>query len=181
VNEVLHGRDISVSLNKLVDIYQLAGKYDIPGLRYNAIVELYGLVSHGLQKTSANTTFRNSFVDCVARVCGPDADQSADSMIRTAILDLCQENCLSLFQNKTFLQRYMRGELFDIQSATAFGIHLGARLLTSNGIPAEEAEGLLGTKNRHRLERYVMAFILPVSEARLIISFFKQHDQSLQQ
>jgi hypothetical protein len=65
----------------------------------------------------------------------------------------------------------MKGELFDIQSPTAFGIHLGARLLTSNEIPAEKAEGFLGTKNPHRLERYVMPFIFPVSEARLIVSF----------
>jgi hypothetical protein len=157
---VVHGIDYSVSIDALVDIYQLADKYDIPGLRHNAIDELYSFVSTGLQKTTAHNTFKDHFMDCIARVCGPDAVQFADTTIRTTILDLCQENCLSLFQNKAFLKRYTRGQLFDVESATAFGTSLGARLLTSNGLSIGESIGFFGTTNNHLTDGYAVKFYL---------------------
>lgn len=73
-------------------------------------------------------------MDCIARVCGPDAVQFADNSMKTMTMELCQENCIALLRNKAFLQRYARGELFDVQSATAFGMDLGARLLVSSGL-----------------------------------------------
>jgi hypothetical protein len=162
VHDVVQGIDYSVSMDALVDIYQLADKYDIPELRHNVIDELYNFVSTGLQETTAHDTFKVYFMDCIARICGPHAVQFADTTIRTTIVDLCQENCLSLFHNKAFLQRYTRGELFDIESATALGIDLGTRLLTSNGLPTGEASmarGSIGKTNHHLTEGYVINFI----------------------
>lgn len=153
-------------MDGLIDIYQLADKYDIPGLRADADSTLY-LVMSDFPDLSLDNPSNHSFIDCVSRVCGPDAVQSADNTMKTTIIRLCQENCLSLFQNKSFLQRYTRGELFDVESATAFGLILGVRLLKSNNIAAEEADGFLETnsltKNSRVVERCVVTFIFAVS------------------
>jgi hypothetical protein len=134
IHDQLHGLGSSVSMDKLIDIYQLADKYDIPGLRHYASGKLYISVIESFHDSSGNITFRDPFMDCIARLCGPDAVQFADNSIKTMIMELCQENCIPLLQNKAFIQRYARGELFDVQSATVFGTDLGARLLASKGL-----------------------------------------------
>jgi hypothetical protein len=141
VHDRVRGQDYSLSLDELIDIYQLADKYDIPELRRNAEDTLYSVVFGDFQNLSSNPTDKNNFVDCIARVCGPDSLQFADSSMKTIVLEPCLENCTSLFQNKTFLQRYAKGELFDVESATAFGMEVG-RLLASSDTDAEVADDL---------------------------------------
>jgi hypothetical protein len=141
VQEQLLGLDALLSIDRLIDIYQLADKYDIPDLRISADARFYSLASSDLQDLSTNTISIDSFLDCVARVCGPNSLQFADNRLKTTVLEVCQENCIPLFQNKPFLQRYTGGELFDVESAAAFGMELGSRLLMANGMPADEADG----------------------------------------
>ncbi|CAD0100622.1 unnamed protein product [Aureobasidium mustum] len=57
-------------------------------------------------------------------------------------IHLCQEYSSSLFKNEMFLQKYMKGELFDNKHASAFGIKLGKYMLKSKNIPHEEANRL---------------------------------------
>lgn len=86
IYDQLHGMGFSVSMDKLVDIYQLADKYDIPGLRHYAFDKLYSSATSSFYEPSWNITFRDSFMDCIARVCGPDAVQFADSSMKTMII-----------------------------------------------------------------------------------------------
>lgn len=141
VQEQLLGLDALLSIDRLIDIYQLADKYDIPSLRNSADARLYSMASSDLHNLGANTTSVDSLLDCVARVCGPCSVQFADDRLKTTFIEVCQENCVSLFQDKLFLQRYRGGELFDVESAATFSMELGSRLLMSNGMPAEEADG----------------------------------------
>jgi hypothetical protein len=130
-----------LSIDGLIDIYQLADKYDIPDLRISADAMLYSLASSDFRRLSANSASLDSFLDCVARVCGPNSLQFADNTLKTTVLEVCQKNCVPLFQNKLFLKRYTGGEVFDVESAAAFGMGLGSRLLKSNGMAADEADG----------------------------------------
>lgn len=134
-------------MNGLIDIYQLADKYDIRNLCCSADSRLYTLASSVLQNSGPNTTSTGLFLDCVARVCGPDSLHLVGNRLRDTIIEVCQERCISLFQDKTFLQRYTRGELFDVESAAAFGMDLGGRLLINNGMPAAEANGFPDIKH----------------------------------
>jgi hypothetical protein len=101
----------------------------------------------------------SDLVDCIARVCGPDSLQFADNALKTIVLKICQTYAISLLENKTFLQRYTRGDLFDVGSATAFGVELSGRLLTSKGTAAGDTDGFpnvrLVTKNQYTTDRYV--------------------------
>jgi hypothetical protein len=159
----LDSADQWITIEELVDVYMMADKYDIPKLRHDVNSMLYSLI-HAVEDLSASATFKNSFIDCIARVCGPDAPQLADNTMKTRIMEICQENCVSLYQNKNFIQRYARGELFDVQSAADFGIGLGARLFTSRGSRHEKADSFLRYSSfmryHHETDKYVISPIL---------------------
>jgi hypothetical protein len=152
----------------MVDIFLLADKYDIPNLRQHTTCRLNDCAYREFQNLDANNPSRDDLVDFVARICGPDSFQCADNAMKTRVMEICQENCISLFQNKTFLRRYTKGELFDVESAAAFGMELGHRLLKSKGIAAKEADGFpktkLSTKDYHyqlSMRRYNLLFMSP--------------------
>jgi len=163
IREQLLGSDRSITIDKLVDIYLLADEYDIPRLRRSTVNKLSALASR--QMSCTDTTTMNDFVDCIARICGPDSLQFADNAMRARVMEICQNNSILLLKNKTFVQRYTKGGLFDVGSATAFGVGLGGRLLTSSGIAAGEAGGFPNVKSSpsdyHTADRYVgMVYVL---------------------
>lgn len=153
-------------MDKLVDIYLMADKYDIPKLRRSATSKLSLLAHSRLRTSRINATSLDQLVDCIARVCGPDSLQSADTAMKTRVMEICQRNSVALLKNKTFLQRYRRGELFDVGSATAFGMGLGRLVLTSNGARAEEADGFPNVKSVYQYtpDRYVKSSSLRLSD-----------------
>jgi len=147
-------------MHDLLDIYQLADKYDIPALRRSAGDKFFELAYRDLSTLSG--TSGSTFVDCIARICGPKSLQFADNTIKNRIMELCQEDCISLLRNKAFLQRYTKGELFDGGTAAAFGMGLGRHLLESKGIFAQEADGFPIIKSMHihkQMERFVAIVI----------------------
>ena len=148
-------------MNKLVDIYLMADKYDIPILRQSTTRKLSLFAHSNLRTSRANGTSIDPLVDCIARICGPDSLQAADSAMKTRVMEICQRNSIALLKDRTFVQRYRRGELFDVGSATAFGMALGGLLLKSNGNPAEEADGFPNIKSVYHYtpERYVRKVI----------------------
>jgi hypothetical protein len=181
----LQSRDRSVTMDELIDIYQLADKYDIPEIRRSVDNMFCELAYIGLSDINASTTSGSHFVNCVARVCGPNSIQLADNTIKNSILQICHEECVRLFQNNAFLQWYKKGELFDVENAATFGMGLGRRLLASNGIAAEEVYGFPEIKPLAYIppiaERYVIVLIPPgmLKNARLIVTFQKAHDRFL--
>jgi hypothetical protein len=128
-------------MHDLIDIYQLADKYDIPEIRRNVDNMFCELAYINASDQNTSTASENYFLDCVARVCGPHSIQLADTTIKKSILQICNEGCVKFLQNKSFLQRYRRGELFDVESAATFGMGLGRYVLACNNIIAEEADG----------------------------------------
>jgi hypothetical protein len=181
----LQSRDRSVTMDELIDIYQLADKYDIPEIRRNVDSMFCELAYIHFSGKNASTTFESYFVNCIARVCGPNSIQLADNTIKNSILQICHEVCIRLFQNNTFRQWYREGELFDVESAATFGMGLGRRLLASNGIAAEESDGFPEIKPPTWVlptaERYVIVSIPPgmIKNVRLIVTFQKAHDRFL--
>jgi hypothetical protein len=171
-------------MEELVDVYMMADKYDIPKLRHDVNSMLYSLI-HAIEDLSENATFKNSFIDCIARVCGPDAPQLADNTMKTRIMEICQENCVSLYRNENFVQRYARGVLFDAQSAADFGMELGARLLTRRGHSHGRADSFLRyssfMRNHCEPDRYVISSnpLDVLKAARLTITSSKTQYQFL--
>ncbi|KAH0384981.1 hypothetical protein KCU92_g3911, partial [Aureobasidium melanogenum] len=131
----------SIPMTQCIDLYLLADKYDIPELRRNVDLSFYASASNDLRDLVDKTVSETVFVDCIARICGPDSPQLADDTLAKTVMDLCQEFSTTLLQNRAFLQRYKKGELFNNETAAAFGMVLAGRLLTSNGIAAKEADG----------------------------------------
>ena len=184
VHDQLQGLDDLFSIDGLIDIYQLADKYDIPILRQSAVNRL-PVLAYRVIHIPTNTTHMRDFVDCIARVCGPDSLQFADNTLKTMVLKICQTYAVSLLKRKMFFQRYTRGELFDVGSATAFGVELSGRLLTSKGTAAGDTDGFpnvkLSTMDPCTTDRYVKISIsLCVLKAAILIeTSLKVQDQFL--
>ncbi|KAI4773342.1 hypothetical protein E4T52_11681 [Aureobasidium sp. EXF-3400] len=161
VHYQLQGLDNLLSIDRLIDIYQLADKYDIPSLRQSAVYRL-PVLAYRVIRIPTITRRMSNFLDCIARVCGPDSVQFADNTLKTIVLKICQTYAISLLEDKAFLQRYKRGELFDVGSATAFGVELSGRLLTSNGTAAGETDRFpnvkLSTMDSCTTDRYMISF-----------------------
>ncbi|KAG9996425.1 hypothetical protein KCU78_g17455, partial [Aureobasidium melanogenum] len=124
----------SVSLNRLIDVYLLADKYDIYGLRCKVIWTFYCSAVNDLKKLQASATFNSVFVDCIAEICGPSSPELADRTLYDTVIGLCKEFLSTLFRSEIFVQRYSKGELFDNEQAAAFGLELGKSVLMSRGI-----------------------------------------------
>ena len=149
-------------MDNLVNIYLLADKYDIPKLRQRAINELSRVANREIPALSRRKASLNDLVDCIARVCGPDALQSADGAMKARVIKICQEHSVALLPDKEFLHRYSSGELFDTESATAFGMKLGGLVLTSKGIEARESDGFPNPNDdsKYTTNKYVMEYSL---------------------
>ncbi|KAK6003016.1 hypothetical protein QM012_000861 [Aureobasidium pullulans] len=100
----------------------------------------YNMATSDLQKLRKDTSFRSIFVEHIARICGPSCFQFADDTLQVLVIHLCQLNTSLLFKNETFLQHYTKGELFDKEHATAFGMQLGKCLLKCQRKTHEEAD-----------------------------------------
>lgn len=62
-----HSRERPVGMHDLLDIYQLADKYDIPALRRSAGDKFFELAYRDLSTLSG--TSGSTFIDCIARIC----------------------------------------------------------------------------------------------------------------
>ncbi|KAG9667691.1 hypothetical protein KCU95_g4913, partial [Aureobasidium melanogenum] len=131
-----------LSMDQLVDVYLLADKYDIQGLRRRMAAEYYRMASNDLRKLRQNSSYRSIFVEHIARICGPSCFQLADDTLQVLVRHLYQLNISLLFKNEIFLQHYIKGELFDKEHAAAFGIQLGKSLLRFQNKTHEEADRL---------------------------------------
>ncbi|THV63934.1 hypothetical protein D6D27_10556 [Aureobasidium pullulans] len=120
-----------ISMEQLVNLYELADKYDIVGLRKRIDLAFYKSGSLDLRALDANPGQHSAFVDCIAKVCGPHSHQAADRTLQCTVTRLCQENCQTLFLNQKFLQLYSEEKLFDAEQATKLGMLLGKRLLAT--------------------------------------------------
>ncbi|CAD0014916.1 unnamed protein product [Aureobasidium pullulans] len=120
---------IPISMDQLVNMYELGDKYDVEGLRQRVDLAFYKSGSLDLQALHANPGQHSAFVDCIAKVCGPHSHQPADPTLQCTVTRLCQENCKTLFQDQKFLQLYSEGKLFDAKQATKLGMLLGKQLL----------------------------------------------------
>lgn len=142
IYDQVKGPDRTINLHQLINIYLLADKYDIHGLR-RAIASVFcEMALLDLRKLRQNYTFKSTFVKHIARICGPSCFQLADDTLQSMTIYLCQEHSSSLFKNEMFLQQYMKGELFDSKHAAAFGMKLGKYMLKSQNMTHEEASRL---------------------------------------
>ena len=154
-------QDRSLTMGELVDVYLLADKYDVPGLRQSASNKFRVMTYNKFRFPSVSAISTVEFVDCIARVCGPDSLQSADGAMRALVIEICQKNSISLLQNNAFVHRYTRGELFDLESATAFGMELGDCLLKSKGyIIGEAGVPKIESGTKDAADRYVETSIV---------------------
>ncbi|KAG9520237.1 hypothetical protein KCV07_g4468, partial [Aureobasidium melanogenum] len=131
-----------VTMDQLIDVYLLADKYDVQGLRRTMVAAFRDMALADLQTLRQNHAFKSTFIKHNARICGPASFQLADDTLQALVIHVCQEYSLVLFKNEMFLQQYIKGELFDNKHAAAFGMKLGRDLLESHSITHEEADGL---------------------------------------
>lgn len=127
-----------MTLQQLVEIYLLADKYDIHGLRRTIAAVFNEVALVDLRKLRQNRTFKSTFVKHIARICGPSCFQLADDTLQSLVVYLCQAFSPTLFKNEPFLEQYMKGELFDSKYAAAFGAKLFKDLLKFQNITQEE-------------------------------------------
>ncbi|KAH0346794.1 PAP2-domain-containing protein, partial [Aureobasidium melanogenum] len=142
IYDQVKGSDRTITLHQLINIYLLADKYDIQGLRRATASVFCEMALLDLRKLRQNHTFKSTFVKHIARICGPSCFQLADDTLQALTIHLCQEYSSSLFKNEMFLQQYMIGELFDSKHAAAFGMRLGKYMLKSQNMSHEEASRL---------------------------------------
>lgn len=147
-----------MTLQQLIDVYLLADKYDIHGLRRTIAKAFNEMALVDLRELRQNNTFKSTFVKHIARICGPFCFQLADDTLQALVVYLCAAFSSTLFKDETFLQRYMKGELFNSKHAAAFGAKLGKDLLKSQNKTHEEITrhsknwepSLIGTEARQR-------------------------------
>ncbi|KAG9550106.1 hypothetical protein KCU71_g14134, partial [Aureobasidium melanogenum] len=142
IYDQVKGSDRTITLHRLINIYLLADKYDIQGLRRATASVFCEMALLDLRKLRQNHTFKSTFVKHIARICGPSCFQLADDTLQALTIHLCQEYSSSFFKNEMFLQQYMKGELFDSKHAAAFGMRLGKYMLKSQNMSHEEASRL---------------------------------------
>ncbi|KAH0370550.1 PAP2-domain-containing protein, partial [Aureobasidium melanogenum] len=148
----------TIALQKLIYIYLLADKYDIQGLRRETASAFNEMALIDLRNLRHNHTFKSSFVEHIARICGPSCLQLADDTLQALVMHLCQAYSSSLFRNEVFLQQYMKGEMFDSKHSAEFGAKLGKDLLKTQKLNHEEVSrhsrdwnpSLIGIEARQR-------------------------------
>ncbi|THX25848.1 hypothetical protein D6C77_01550 [Aureobasidium pullulans] len=118
-----------ISMEQLVNLYELADKYDIVWLRNRIDLAFCKSGSLDLLEDSGQ---HSAFVDCIAKVCGPHSHQAADRALQRTVMRLCQQNCQTLFRDQKFLKLYSEGKLFDAEQATKLGMFLGKQLFATD-------------------------------------------------
>ncbi|THX51871.1 hypothetical protein D6D06_07103 [Aureobasidium pullulans] len=120
-----------MSMKQLIDLFELADKYDIEMLREYIDRAFYRLATHHLDAFRANSKHQNTFYECIARTCGPGALQAADNRLQSTVIQLCCEYCRPLLRDWRFLQLYNKGELSDEKQAIAL-LQLDKRIRSNN-------------------------------------------------
>lgn len=128
----------TVALQKLIDIYLLADKYDIQGLRRRTAAAFNEMALIDLRNLRQKHTFKSTFVEHIARICKPSCFQLADDTLQALVMHLCQAYSSPLFSNEEFLKQYMKGEMFDSKRAAEFGAKLGKDLFKNQNMKYEE-------------------------------------------
>ncbi|TIA56741.1 hypothetical protein D6C76_10773, partial [Aureobasidium pullulans] len=77
-----------MSMEQLIDLFELADKYDVEVLREYIDRAFYRLATHHLDAFRANSKHQNTLYECIARTCGPGALQAADNRLQSTVIHL---------------------------------------------------------------------------------------------
>ena len=131
----------SNTFENIIRVFIMADKYDIPSVRIAAISEIEDFLYSTNRPEQDPDEDILDVSEWIAKICGPDAPQLADSRLRDVLSEWVTETWDVLFQNPHYTEKIEDGSLLDTDLTANLLFNLGAEIKSRKNTQGRKARG----------------------------------------